>query len=269
MKTLSIVIPALNEEEGIGPVLKEIPIKELKAMGYNVEVLVIDNGSHDNTPHIARSHGARVIHMPLRGYGNAYKAGFANANGHIIATGDADLTYPFTILPAAIKKMEKENLDFINTDRLSTLQKEVMEGSHVFGNWLLSFGTKVLFRWPYKDSQSGMWIFKRQIWPHLKVRSSGMPFSQELKIEAHIRGFKCAEMPIDYRARAGEVKLNTISDGIGNLLHLFKKRLQVGFKVSKADVKKIEREWKSPAFREQTAFEKTNKDKEWETAAAQ
>jgi glycosyltransferase involved in cell wall biosynthesis len=269
MRTLSVVIPALNEEKGIGPVLKEIPIKELRSMGYNVEVLVIDNGSQDKTPHIARSHGARVVVQPIRGYGNAYKAGFANAHGHIIATGDADLTYPFTILPAAIRKLEKEHLDFINTDRLTTLRKEVMEGSHVFGNWLLSRGTKLLFGWPYKDSQSGMWIFKRQIWPHLDVRSSGMPFSQELKIEAHARGFKCAEIPIDYRARAGEVKLNTIADGIGNILHLIRKRVQLGIRVSKADVKKIEREWKSPEFREQTAFEKTNTNKEWETATAQ
>jgi glycosyltransferase involved in cell wall biosynthesis len=265
MKTLSVVIPALNEEKGIGPVLKEIPIKELKGMGYNVEVLVIDNGSHDDTPHIARRHGARVIHQPIRGYGNAYKAGFANAHGDLIATGDADLTYPFTILPAAIRKLEHERLDFINTDRLSTLRKEVMEGTHVFGNRLLTVGTKTLFRWPFKDSQSGMWIFKRQIWPHLDVRSSGMPFSQELKIEAHARGFRCAEIPIDYRARAGEVKLNTIGDGIGNILHLIRKRFQLGLRVSKADVKKIEREWKPASFQE--TDHKTSK--EWETATAQ
>lgn len=265
MKTISIVIPALNEEKGIGPVLREIPIKELKAMGYNTEVIVVDNGSHDQTPHIARSHGARVIIQPIRGYGNAYKAGFANAHGDIIATGDADLTYPFCILPKAIKKLEKESLDFINTDRLTTLKKEAMEGTHVFGNYLLSFGTKVLFRWPFKDSQSGMWIFKRRIWPHLDVRSSGMPFSQELKIEAYVRGFKCSEMLIDYRARAGEVKLNTITDGIGNIQNLIRKRVQVGLRISKADVKKIEREWKPLTFHEQTDTEKS--EKEWEPAA--
>lgn len=59
MSTVSIVIPALNEEKGIGPVIKEIPIKALKAMGYDVEILVIDNGSEDKTPHIARNHGAK------------------------------------------------------------------------------------------------------------------------------------------------------------------------------------------------------------------
>lgn len=228
MKRISIVIPALNEEVAIGAVLKEIPIKLLQKMGYETEVLVIDNGSKDQTPHIARSHGAKVIIQPIRGYGNAYKAGFANATGDIIATGDADLTYPFSDLPSMVKRIEREGIDFINTDRLSTLKKEVMEGTHIFGNWLLTFGTRNLFNLPFKDSQSGMWIFKRHIWPYLDVRSSGMPFSQELKIEAFARGFNCAEVPIDYRARAGEVKLNTIGDGIGNIMQLFKKRLSYG-----------------------------------------
>ena len=228
MKTVSIVIPALNEEQGIGPVLREIPTAKLKRQGYEVEVLVIDNGSHDNTPHIARDHGAKVIVQPIRGYGNAYKAGFANAHGDVIVTGDADLTYPFAILPDALQKMKDEQLDFINTDRLSMLNPAVMSASHQFGNWLLTATTKVLFGWPYKDSQSGMWIFKRDIWKHLTVRSSGMPFSQELKIEAFVRGFHCAEIPIDYRARVGKEKLSTITDGIGNVTHLARKRLALG-----------------------------------------
>lgn len=228
MNTISIVIPALNEEKGIGDVLKEIPIKKLKEMGYSTEVLVIDNGSKDKTPHIARSHGARVIIQPVRGYGNAYKAGFANATGDIIATGDADMTYPFEILPDVVHMIKDEGYDFINTDRLTTLNPEAMESSHVWGNKLLSIVTRVLFRWPYKDSQSGMWIFRRSIWSKLDVRSSGMPFSQELKIEAFVRGFKCAEIPIEYRARAGEVKLNTIKDGIGNVKQLAKKRMGYG-----------------------------------------
>lgn len=225
MRKITVVIPALNEAKGIGPVLKEIPIGELKEMGYETEILVIDNGSMDETADIAKNHGAKVMIQPVRGYGNAYKAGFANASGDIIATGDADLTYPFSYLPKIIKKMEDENLDFITTDRLTNLRPGVMSKSHQFGNWVLSLMTKVLFDLPFKDSQSGMWIFKREIWPKLKVSSSGMPFSQELKIEAHIKGFKCAEVPIEYRMRAGEEKLNTIKDGIGNVFHLIKKKL--------------------------------------------
>lgn len=231
-KTISIVIPALNEEQAIGNVIKEIPIKELKAIGYDTEILVIDNGSKDKTAHIARSNGAKVIIQPVRGYGNAYKAGFANASGDIIATGDADMTYPFSILPSVIKMIENDGYEFINTDRLTTLNPEVMEGSHIIGNKLLTTFTKNLFRWPFVDSQSGMWIFKRYIWQHLNVQSSGMPFSQELKIEAYVRGFKCAEIPIEYRIRVGEVKLSTVKDGIGNIKHLVKKRINYGVRLS-------------------------------------
>jgi len=227
LKTISIVIPALDEEHGIGDVLKEIPVKELEQMGFSTEVLVIDNGSKDQTLHIARIHGAKVIIQPIRGYGNAYKAGFANAIGDIIATGDADLTYPFSDLPKLIKKFEREDIEFMNTDRLTILNPDAMHKSHVFGNWMLTKLTKILFNSPFKDSQSGMWIFKRYIWNDLDVRSSGMPFSQELKIEVITKGFRCAEVPIVYRQRAGEVKLNPIGDAVGNIAHLFMKRLRI------------------------------------------
>jgi glycosyltransferase involved in cell wall biosynthesis len=225
IKKITIVIPALNEEQAIGPVIKEIPIDELKKMGYAIEIMVIDNGSMDKTRYIANNHGAKVIVQPIKGYGNAYKAGFANATGDIIATGDADLTYPFKDLPKIIKKMEDENLDFITTDRLTNLQPGVMSRTHYFGNRILHLTTKILFRLPCKDSQSGMWIFKRNIWPKMNVKSSGMPFSQELKIEAYKKGFRCAEVPIVYRARVGEVKLSTFKDGLGNMLHLINKRI--------------------------------------------
>lgn len=224
MKKISIVIPALNEEEGIGAVLQELPLRALEEMGYETEVLVIDNGSTDRTAQIAREHGATVILQPLKGYGNAYKAGFAHASGDIIATGDADFTYPFAILPEVVSHMEQEDLDFITTDRLTHLRKEVMSLSHRIGNAFLTAVIRRLFGWPFHDSQSGMWIFRRAIWQKLHVTSSGMPFSQELKIEAYLRGFKCAEIPITYRARAGKEKLQTIQDGIGNTLYLMKKK---------------------------------------------
>lgn len=239
MKTLTIVIPALNEEEGIGRVVDEVPVLRLKKMGYEVEILVIDNGSRDKTPHIARGHGATVIIQPIRGYGNAYKAGFANATGDIIATGDADLTYPFSVLPKILKKMEKEDLDFINTNRLKYISTKVMSPSHIFGNAVLTILTKILFGAPFIDSQSGMWIFKRSIWKKLKVNSSGMPFSQELKIEAYIKGFRCGEIAIHYRSRAGKEKLNTIGDGVGNITHLFIKRAQLIIKQTRTKTHKV------------------------------
>lgn len=229
MKKITVVIPALNEEQGIGLVLKEIPVNRLKNMGYETEVIVVDNGSKDKTRHIAMQHGATVLIQPVRGYGNAYKAGFANASGDIIATGDADHTYPFEDLPEILKQMEKEDLDFISTNRLKHVNPEVMAPSHIFGNRLLTAITKILFNLPFVDTQSGMWIFRREIWDELEVKSSGMAFSQELKIEVYMRGFKCAEVPIKYRIRAGVAKLNTLKDGTKVMFRIFHKRLSTLF----------------------------------------
>lgn len=249
MKKLSIIIPALNEEEGIGRVIDEIPVKKLRELGYETEVLVIDNDSDDNTPYIARKKGATVIIQPIRGYGNAYKAGFANATGDIIATGDADLTYPFIALPKILKMMEKENWDFVNTNRLKYVNTKVMSKSHIFGNYILTMMSKILFNSPFVDSQSGMWIFKANIWRKLRVSSSGMQFSQELKIEAYIRGFSCGEIPIHYRSRAGKEKLNTIRDGYKNILHLFTKRINT------VSVQLYKKQRRTPSFEEISALD--------------
>lgn len=232
---LSVVIPALNEEEGIAAVINQVPVQKLEELGYKTEIIVVDNASTDRTAEIASQHGARVVFQPNRGYGNAYKAGFASATGDIIATGDADMTYPFDMLPEILKAMRDNGVEFLNTNRLETLNPEAMTFSHVIGNWGLSLVTRVLFGWPYRDSQSGMWIFKREIWQHLDVRSPGMPFSQELKIEAYAKGFICDELPIEYRPRVGQVKLNTMKDGIRNISQLFLKRFTLSSKRSDND----------------------------------
>lgn len=226
MGKVSVVIPALNEEKAIRRVLKSVPTDKIKKMGYEVEIVVVDNGSTDKTQRLAIANGAKVFVQPVRGYGNAYKAGFSNVHGDIIVTGDSDLTYPFEDIPKFLKIIEKEDIDFINTNRLENLKSGVMSKSHQFGNWFLTTICKMLWwRFPFDDSQSGMWIFKKEIWNKLNVVSSGMPFSQELKIEAFAKKFKCMEVPIDYRARVGKVKLKAFSDAFGNTTHLFLKKM--------------------------------------------
>lgn len=226
MKKVTIIIPALNEERAVAMVIKEIPVSEIKVMGYAVEIMIVDNGSTDKTGHIAKKNGATVFIQPVKGYGNAYKAGFANSHGDVIVTGDADCTYPFGDVPKFLKIMEDENIDFINTDRLTNLKFENMSWTHRFGNKFLTTTCKCLWRkFPFRDSQSGMWIFKKEILPKLHVKASGMPFSQELKIEVHKKGFKCKEIPIDYRVRVGDVKLDGWKDAVRNTVHLFVKRL--------------------------------------------
>lgn len=228
MKKISFIIPALNEEKAIKTVIKQIPVDKLRKNGYEVEVIIVDNGSTDNTRHLAHKNGATVFVQPVRGYGNAYKAGFANCSGDVIITGDADCTYPFENALAFLEILENEDLDFINTNRLHNVNKENMHFSHILGNHFLTRICKILWwKFPFNDSQSGMWIFRRKIWDKLKVKSSGMPFSQELKIEAFKKGFKCKEIDIEYRARVGEVKLDGWKDAMKNTIHLFVKKFGI------------------------------------------
>jgi glycosyltransferase involved in cell wall biosynthesis len=218
LRKVSVVIPTLNEGASIGAVLDEIPKGVL-------EVLIVDGNSTDGTQEIARGKGARVIVEPRRGYGRAYKTGFLEAKGEIIATLDGDLTYPVARSGEFAALLERERLDFITCDRLSTLRKEAMSRTHRFGNFALSLTSRVLFGVPVKDSQSGMWIFRRSLLKDVALVSDGMPFSEELKIEAfRARPGRCRELSIDYRVRVGEAVLSSWKDGIANLRFLFAKR---------------------------------------------
>lgn len=222
---VSIIIPTMNEEASIGEVIDTIH-EAMKDFKGNYEIVVVDTESKDRTVEIAISKGARVIDEPRRGYGRAYKTGFENAKGEILATLDADCTYPAEDIPGLVKILEDENMDFITTDRLSKMEKGVMSAKHRLGNWILKVTTNLLFGMRIKDSQSGMWVFKKSIMKKIQLTSDGMPLSEEIKIEAWKRGLKAKEVPIVYRMRKGEAKLQSWQDGFKNLKFLFKKRFR-------------------------------------------
>jgi len=223
---ISIVIPALNEEEGIEKTIQAIPKSELEDMGYDVQILVVDNGSTDGTGELARKAGAEVIYEPRRGYGSAYKMGFAHASGQIIATADADLTYPMAEIPNLVRILEDKAVEFITTNRLDHLNGNAMSLRNRLGNALLNLTVRLLFKINLKDSQSGMWVFKRSILDNLLLRSDGMPFSEELKLEAcYFARCRWKELPIQYKTRLGKIKLRVWRDGLGNLFYLIRKRV--------------------------------------------
>jgi glycosyltransferase involved in cell wall biosynthesis len=220
---VSFIMPALNEEEGIVKVLKEIPLKELRKKKFDVEVIVVDGGSIDRTVELARKYGAKVI-ISERGYGRQYRKGFSIATGDIVVTGDSDGSYPFRDSTRFVDLLIKEELDFINTNRFAKFEKGSISLSHLFGNVILTLTTRILFNINIKDSQSGMWIFRRKILDKMNLVGEGMPLSEEIKIEA-FKKFKCKEIPIFYRKRLGKVKISTIKDGLDNFFFLFYKRL--------------------------------------------
>ncbi len=216
---ITVVIPCLNEEEAIGLVLDKIP-------KFVDEVIVVDNNSTDKTAEIAHSKGAKVIHEKIRGYGRAYKTGLKNATGDIIVTLDGDHSYPVDAISYLIENLIKSDVKFISASRFPIQNKKAMSFKHKIGNIILSIVMSILyFRW-VRDSQSGMWIFYKEILNHMSLKSDLMAFSEEIKIEA-IRnkkiGFK--EIPINYSNRKGEIKLKPWRDGFNNLWFLVKKRL--------------------------------------------
>jgi len=219
-------VPTLNEAEYIEALVSSIPVAEFRARGFETEILIVDNGSVDGTAALARKAGARVVCEPRRGYGLAYLLGFREAKGGIICTLDADGTYPAAALPEMIDRLLGEGLDFVNTDRFSFMMNGVMPRTRRLGNAVLTLASHILFRLPFGDSQSGMWVFRRELLNKMQLRAEGMALSEEIKIEAAWRAkARCAELPIHYGHRNGASKLRMWRDGIGNLLYLLRKRL--------------------------------------------
>ncbi len=215
---ITVIIPCLNEEQGIEQILRRMP-------EYVDEVIVVDNGSTDRTAVVARGLGATVIREDVRGYGRSYKKGFAHATGDLIVTLDGDHSYPVDGISYLLEAFLHLQVDFLNASRFPVRDPRAMSFKHKLGNWVLSLATSLLyFRW-VRDSQSGMWVFRRSILPLMKLEADGMAFSEEIKIEAikHPK-IRFGEISILYSSRLGEMKLNPWKDGIDNLLFLIKKR---------------------------------------------
>ncbi len=217
-RTISAVIPCYNEEDGIRHVLEAMP-------SVVDEVVVVDNNSTDRTGEVARSLGARVVLETRKGYGQAYQAGIPAATKDIIVTLDGDGSYPPEEIPRLVDFLLENGLDFVSASRFPLKSRGSMNFLNVVGNKVLTIATLILFFRPIEDSQSGMWVFKREIYPRLRATHPGMAFSEELKIEAILaKGVRFGETRIDYRERIGEVKLNMWRDGFDNLFFLVRKR---------------------------------------------
>lgn len=227
---ITVVLPTINEEKGIGKTIDSINHSYFKKKKWDLEIIVVDSNSKDKTQKIAKKKGAMVINEKRRGYGRAYKTGISKAKGDIIVTGDADATYPFDRIHDYINLLIKEDLDFITTDRFYELKHGSMSVKHYFGNLILALVLKFLFIINIRDSQSGMWIFKKDVLKNIQSLEDfddGMPFSEEIKIEMFSnKDIKTKEIPSCLYAREGEVKLQSFTDGWKNFKFLFVKRFK-------------------------------------------
>ena len=228
---VTILLPTLEEEDGIGPTLDQVDRAAFARLGWDLELLVVDGASKDRTAERAAAKGARVLVEPRRGYGRAYKTGLPAATGDVIVTGDADGTYPIDRAHELVQHLLRHGRDFLSGDRYARLEDGAMSRKHRFGNWVLSSTARVLFGIQLRDSQSGMWVIRASALPKLDVESlsDGMAFSQEIKIRAIRRlGGRFEEVPAALRPRIGEPVLSSWRDGLGNLRRLVTLRLRKG-----------------------------------------
>lgn len=210
---VSVVIPCLNEQETIRTVIDKalLAFKQQKITG---EVLVVDNGSTDDSARIAKNAGARVVVQPERGYGAAYLKGFDEAKGKYIVMADADDTYDMLDTPKFLEKLKQGN-DFVIGSRF---KGGIMPGSmpwlhRYIGNPILSFILNRFFKLNISDTHCGMRAMTKEALAKMKLQTTGMEFASEMIIKASKARLKIAEIPIKYYPRKGESKLRSFYDG--------------------------------------------------------
>jgi len=210
---VTIIIPALNEEQTIGSCLEKV---KTGCVNNNISYeIIIADSSTDATTDIARSYGAHIIHPKKRGYGNAYLCAFPHAQGEIIVIGDADDTYDFRLIPDLIKPILEGKADMVIGSRLKgTILPGSMPWLHQYiGNPLLTLLLNFTFHSHFSDTHSGMRAIRRDALRRLSLHTGGMEFASEMLIEAAKKGLVVEEIPITYYPRKGPSKLHSFADG--------------------------------------------------------
>ena len=193
---LSVVMPCLNEERTVG-VCVEKAVRTMRQLGIPGEVLVVDNGSTDRSVANAEEAGARVIHQPLKGYGNALRKGFAEARGTYVLMGDCDDSYDFTDLGRFVERL-RGGADVVMGNRLKgEVKPGAMPWHHRWiGNPGLTWFLNLLFRTGVGDTHCGMRGFRREALDKLGLQMPGMELASELVIKNALAGHKVDEIPI-------------------------------------------------------------------------
>lgn len=213
-----MVIPALNEEQGIGDIIGRISSIEarLRQVGIDeLEIIVVDDGSKDRTAEIASTFpGVSVVrHSVNRGYGAALKTGFCHAHGDWLAFLDADGTYPAEYLPDLCQAAVEHQADMVVGSRMSGADSEMPRmrwlGNRIFAELLSFVGNERI-----ADTASGMRVLRRDALTRLYPLPDGLHFTPTMSTRALHERLRMVEVPIPYRERVGRSKLNVARDGI-------------------------------------------------------
>jgi glycosyltransferase involved in cell wall biosynthesis len=210
---ISVVIPTMDEP-AIEGVLHDV-FDALKQQ--TIEVIVVDK-SQDETALRASELGAKIVHQTGTGYGDAYITGFKHISKDTdtVVILDGDYTYDPYDIPALLQPI-RDHADFVIGSRFALMDKGAMSRRNALGNRMLTALVRILYHVPLTDSQSGMRAIRRSALDRLKLQSPDMPFATEMIIEAQKEGLVMVEVPIRYRKRIGQAKLDPFRDALSIL----------------------------------------------------
>jgi Glycosyl transferase family 2 len=233
---VAIVLPALNEEEGLVHTLDDIPFSALRRSGWNVLPLVVDGGSTDKTCEIARERGVAVLHQKSRGKGAAVRETLdflAKQEVRFAVFLDADFTYPGGAIPATVELLASGSQLTIGVrEPVRAANDDAREFVHRVGNRLLNITASQLSGLPLLDLCSGFWAVDVRAVQPLHLETDGFEIEAELFTKACRAGYTLSQIPIPYRERIGVAKLHAVRDGIRILLATIRhgrRRLTTGF----------------------------------------
>lgn len=224
---VSVIIPCLNEEEGIGSCIKKIQ-KVFEDKKIKGEIIVCDNGSTDNSEKIARSLGVKLLHELNRGYGNSYLKIIKSSGvikGKYIIMGDADGSHDFSEIPKFLNALEEGN-DFVIGSRFKgVIEKGSMRFLHkYFGNPILNFIFNFLFKTKFSDTHCGYRAIRKENLYKLDLNCEGMEFALEMLLKVVRAKMKIKEIPVNQYKEASKFKplKESFKVGFRHLKFMFK-----------------------------------------------
>ena len=215
-------MPCLNEAETLRVCIDKAT-SFLAREGISGEVLIADNGSTDGSQEIARAAGARVVAVPVKGYGSALNTGIRAARGRFVIMGDADDSYDFSDLSAFVREL-RAGADLVMGNRFAGgIEDGAMPALHRYlGNPVLSLVGRVFFRTSIRDFHCGLRGFDRERMLALRLHTTGMEFASEVVVSSVLAGYRIVEVPtrLSRDGRSRPPHLRSFRDGWRHLRFL-------------------------------------------------
>jgi glycosyltransferase involved in cell wall biosynthesis len=227
VKELMILLPVLNEEDGLEIVLNAIPHQSLRELGWSPSIVIVDGNSSDNSREIGEKAGCVVLVQPTKGKGEGIRVGFEYAiknDYDAVVMFDADRTYHPDDMLNMLPLLGKGQI-IVGNRLTKQMHPHAMTAQNWIGNHLLTWSAVMLFGLEIHDVCSGYWVFDKAAISKMNLNSMDFEIEAEMYAECAVANIQLRNYPIQYQPRIGEPKLGSIRDGSSILKKLIIRRL--------------------------------------------